>query len=220
MFAAAVPSLRALAGMGATGRPGPAFPACPGATRQAELSRRHGMVPCPRPGRDVFPGLSLRLPVRGPAPGSFSSPRPGSRPPAVPGQDDITDLKSQEQDDETKDNWTPSYPFPPAGSLAPAGGHEPCPRIRAGLGPRRRHRGHVRPGGRSAAYLPAPEAGLPLPHPRAGAGGRRTGGPCAGRRGACGTFRARECPQPAVRPGGRASCQLAQPGGPGRRGRW
>ena len=69
MFAAAVPSLRALAGMGATGRPGPAFPACPGTTRQAGLSRRHGMVPCPRPGRDVFPGFSLRLPVRGARPG-------------------------------------------------------------------------------------------------------------------------------------------------------
>ena len=37
--------------------------------RQAGLSRRHGMVPCPRPGRDVFPGFSLRLPVRGARPG-------------------------------------------------------------------------------------------------------------------------------------------------------
>ena len=108
-------------------------------------------LPAPgRPGRQGFPGGTAwcRVPVPAgtsfpafpyaflsgaPAPGSFSSSRPGHRPPAGSGQGGITDLKSQEQDDETKDNWTPSYPFPPAGSLAPAGGHEPCPRTRAGL---------------------------------------------------------------------------------------
>ena len=51
------------------GGPAPPFLPAPGTTRQAGLSRRHGMVPCPRPGRDVFPGFSLRLPVRGARPG-------------------------------------------------------------------------------------------------------------------------------------------------------
>ncbi|EEB34839.1 hypothetical protein DESPIG_00241 [Desulfovibrio piger ATCC 29098] len=69
MFAAAVPSFRASAGMCATGQPGPAFPVCRRDAPAAGHSRRHGMVPCPRPGRGVFPGLSLRLPVRGARPG-------------------------------------------------------------------------------------------------------------------------------------------------------
>ena len=53
MFAAAVPSLRALAGMGATGRPGPAFPACPrdDPAGRAFPEARHGAVSPSRPGR-------------------------------------------------------------------------------------------------------------------------------------------------------------------------
>lgn len=69
MFAVAVPLLRALAGMARRGSPAPPFLPTAGTPRQAEFSRRHGMVPCPHPGRNVFPGLSLRLPVRGARPG-------------------------------------------------------------------------------------------------------------------------------------------------------